>query len=355
VRLDLRSEAGLLKSTLLHRLNLIDVRWGKLIDAEAGRGTFRELWILRWVPELSVALAEALIHGITIDQAAANATIAKAKDASSVAVLTDLVRGALVADLPDAASACIALLQAAAVHASDITDLMQAVVPLIHVLRYGSARKIPEDALRGLIRSLCVEVNAGVRTGSHALDEETAAARTKAMRDYDHVLGLFGDEELGSTWRTELGRVVDDPQVAPAVAGVGLRVLLERKVREARVIAAAFSLHMSGREPQKSGAFLEGFLSGGSEVMLHDDQLLGLIDEWMCILGEEDFVEALPLLRRSFSEFDGVSRRRLVEKIKQDRRTSGTDTRVTTEDNPAFAQALPLLFQILGMGTGGDS
>jgi hypothetical protein len=132
-------------------------------------------------------------------------------------------------------------------------------------------------------------------------------------------------------------------------------VLLESKVREARDIAAAFSLHMSGREPQKSGAFLEGFLSGGSEVMLHDDQLLGLIDEWMCILGEEDFVEALPLLRRSFSEFDGVSRRRLVEKIKQDRRTSGTDTRVTTEDNPAFAQALPLLFQILGMGTGGDS
>jgi hypothetical protein len=79
------------------------------------------------------------------------------------------------------------------------------------------------------------------------------------------------------------------------------------------------------------------------------------VDEWMCILGEEDFVEALPLLRRSFSEFDGVSRRRLVEKIKQDRRTSGTDTRVTTEDNPAFAQALPLLFQILGMGAGGDS
>ena len=34
IKLDLRSDAGLLKSTLLHRLNLINVPWGKLTDAQ---------------------------------------------------------------------------------------------------------------------------------------------------------------------------------------------------------------------------------------------------------------------------------------------------------------------------------
>ena len=55
---DLRSEAGLLKSTLLHRLDLVSVPWGHLIDAQAGRGTFREVWRLAWAPEFSVRLAE---------------------------------------------------------------------------------------------------------------------------------------------------------------------------------------------------------------------------------------------------------------------------------------------------------
>jgi len=57
IKLDLRSEAGLLKSTLLHRLNLINVPWGKLVDAQAGRGTFREVWVIEWEPTYSVSLA----------------------------------------------------------------------------------------------------------------------------------------------------------------------------------------------------------------------------------------------------------------------------------------------------------
>ncbi len=165
LRVDLRTDAGLLKSTLLHRLVLIQVPWGRLTDAGTARGTFREVWTLRWVPELSVALAEALIHGVTIEQAAANWTLERAQASTSVRALADLIRAALFADLPEIAVECIERLQAAAIHASDITDLMTAIVPLVHVLRYGAARKVPEEALRALILALSVEVNAGVRIG----------------------------------------------------------------------------------------------------------------------------------------------------------------------------------------------
>jgi len=348
-RFDLRSEAGLLKSTLLHRLSLIKVPWGKLIDAEAGRGTFREVWTLRWMPELSVALAEALIYGVTIEQAAANATVARAKASDSVATLTELIRSALVADLPGAATECIDLLQAAAIHSSDITDLMLAAVPLVQVLRYGSARELPEDALRSLIRSLCVEVNAGARAGSHGLDEETAEMRVKAMLSYDQSLTLFGEEALIGGWRTELARMEEDDQVAAAVAGLSLRLLHDNRSWDLPRIAASFSRHTGSSEPKRAGAFLEGFLSGGSEVMLQDQPLLLLIDEWMCNLSEEDFVESLPLLRRSMSGFDAVARRRLLERLKEGKREAGGVAASADDENPAFAKALPLLYQILGM------
>jgi hypothetical protein len=348
---DLRTEAGLLKSTLLHRLVLIHVPWGRLVEAEAGRGTFREVWMLRWQPELSVALAEALIHGVTIEQAAGNWILERAQASSSVTELAEMIRGALVADLPDAATQCIERLQAAAIQASDITDLMHAIAPLVRVLRYGTARKLPEEALRALILAMSIEVNSGVRVGSHSLDREAASARVDAMRGYDQALGLFADETLSHTWRHQLALMVEDDQVAAPIAGLSLRRLHDLRAWELQAVAAAFSRHTSGQELQSAGAFLESFLSGGSEIILQDRSLLQLVDAWLCELTEEDFIESLPLLRRSFAGFDAVARRRLMETIaKGPRQESGAAEAQDAGDDGPFAAALPLLYRILGIG-----
>ena len=352
IRLDLRSEAGLLKSTLLHRLQILNVPWGKLLEADAGRGTFREVWRLHWKPELSVSLAEALIHGGTIESAAAHAQQERAERSSSIVELAELVRAALVAELPAAAQACIARLQATAVAASQIDDLMAAVVPLVRVLRYGAARQLPEEELRALIHALSVEVNAGVRLGSHGLDADAAAARVRAMRAYDEALQLFGDASLTDAWRLELGRMVSDDQVAAEVVGLSLRRLHESRVWDLAAISSAFSLHTCGETPQRAGAFLESFLSGSAEVLLQDLPLLRLIDAWLCSLREQDFTDSLPLLCRSFSSFDPVARRRLLEKLAQD---SAMETVSAIASHPApseaFERALPLLLQILGIPT----
>jgi hypothetical protein len=350
IRLDLRSEAGLLKSTLLHRLNLINVPWGTLVEVDGGRGTFREEWRLSWRPEFAIALAEALVFGVTIEEAAGNTALDRAAHATSIGELACLVRAVLVADLESAATAAISRLQEVAVQASDITDLMTAVAPLVAILRYGAARKLPEPALRALVTALAVEVNAGARLGSHQLDEDAARARLAAMRAYDEALGLFGDDALEQTWRRQLALMVDDDQVAPPVAGLALRRLHDLRIWEEGTVAAAFSRHMDGRPPSLAGAFVESFLSGGAEIVLQDRSLLHLVDGWLCGLSEEAFVEALPLLRRSFASFDGQARSRLLAEIGR----GGRDTAALAQvhgnaDNPAFTRALPLLCRILGI------
>jgi hypothetical protein len=351
IKLDLRSEAGLLKSTLLHRLNLINVPWGKLVDAQAGRGTFREVWVIEWEPWYSVSLAEALVHGVTIEQAAANATLKKARETTSITELAGLIQSAFVADLPETAASCIEQLQAAAVSSSDITDLMKGISPLVRVLRYGTARRLPEDALRSLILSISVEINAGVRMGSRGLDEQTAIARISAMEAYDEALRLFGDDALSSSWIEELGKIVGDDQVTPSIAGLSLRRLHDVRAWEEGRVAAAFARHTGSRQPKQSGAFLEGFLRGGSEVLLQDEPLLQLLDEWLCELTETDFTDSLPLLRRSMSGFDTVARRRVLEKVQRGRQQStSAASHLGTQSNPAFEAALPLLYKILGVG-----
>lgn len=358
VRLDLRSEAGLLKSTLLHRLLILNVPWGRLLEAEAGRGTFREVWRLRWHPELSVSLAEALVYGGTIEQAAANAQMDRSSKAASISEQANLIRAALVADLPVAAKACISRLQEMAVDASEVTELMQAVAPLVRVLRYGTARELPEAELRSLIHALSVEVNAGVRLSSHNLDEDAASARVGAMRGYDEALHLFGDATLTDSWRQQLGALVTDDQVAAQVIGLALRRLHDLRVWSLEQVGSAFSLRTRGETLQRAGAFLENFLSGGSEVLLQDQPLLQLLDQWLCDLTDADFVEALPLLRRSFSAYDAVARRRLIERVARGaHERARADTQEGDDPNEAFERALPLLRQILRMDVagGGDS
>jgi hypothetical protein len=351
IRIDLRTEAGLSRSTLLHRLNLIDVPWGILVEADGGRGTFREVWRLSWRPEFSIALAEALVFGVTIEEAASNATLDRAARSSGIADLADLVRAALVADLEGAAEAAISRLQEAAVQASELTDLMKAVWPLVAILRYGTARKLPEEALRALVTALAVEVNAGVRLGSHHLDDDAARAHVAAMRAYDEALGLFGDDALLENWRRQLALMMDDDQVAAPVAGLCLRRLHDLRIWEEATVAATFSRYTVGRPPLLAGGFLESFLSGGAEIVLQDRPLLHLIDAWLCELGEEDFIEALPLLRRSFTSFDGNARKRLIAEIgKGVRETAVLDAAEPEADNRAFGHALPLLLRILGMG-----
>ena len=351
VKLDLRSEAGLLKSTFLHRLNLIGVHWGKLLDAEAGRGTFREIWAVAWTPGMTVALAEALVWGVTIEQAAAGATVERAVGTTAITTLAELVRGALIADLPDAATACIERLQAAAVQVSDVTDLMTALSPLVRIVRYGTARKLPEAELRALILAVASEVNAGARTGSHQLDNEAAAARVAAMRAYDEALGLFGDAALGEEWMRQLALMVDDDQVAAPVAGLALRRLHDAGGWDETAVAAAFSRHIAGETPARAGAFVESFLAGSAEVLIQDGALLSLLDDWLCDLDEDSFVESLPLLRRALSGFESGGRRRLMARLKGGRQTV-THAVAADDENPAFDAALPLLRQILGLSLG---
>jgi hypothetical protein len=351
IRIDLRTDAGLLKSTLLHRLTLMNVGWGRLLEADSGRGTFREVWRLSWKPEFSVALADCLVFGITIEEAASNLVRDRAGRLSDIGALASLVGGALVADLADAATDAIASLQALAVNASDLTDLMRAVAPLASVLRYGTARKLPEGALRALITSLAVEITAGIRIGSHQLDGDVAAARVTAMRSFDEALGLSGDSDLVTCWRQQLRFIVDDDLVAAPVAGFALRRLGDLGLMDGEAVAASFSRHMAAA-PLEAGAFLESFLTGGAEILIQDPAILGLIDIWLSALDETGFMDVLPLLRRAFSGFDRNARQRVLGVLAKGQVERPAATAVAAAhdgDEAAFAAALPLLRRILGL------
>jgi hypothetical protein len=349
---DLRTDTGLLKSELLHRLLLINVPWGRLQDAQAGRGTFRENWIIVWEPELSVKLAEAVRYGTTIEQAAAGAALEAVDKETSLARCAELISLCLNANLPEAAEKLTRKLQALSVNTADIEQLLRAAPPLINILRYGTARKLPREALVELVTGMCVEISAGLGIASRGLSEEASNALLQAARIFDGAIPLLDDEHQLASWHSALASLEADNTAAPLLCGFALRRLYDAGKRNETETATRLSRALSPAVPAlAAGQWLEGFLNQSAQLLIHDGKLFALIDDWLMSVTEESFVELLPVMRRAVGSFDKMERRNLLEKVKNGSRGEAPSSFPTVEVglSPAFQKALPLLKTILGI------
>lgn len=313
--LDLRSESGLARSTLLHRLNALDVPWGELSDAGRSRGTFRENWIVFWEPEYAVRLVENLVHGSTIADAAAGRLSEAMAAEPDLGELAGLVRSAMIADLPQATETGIALLERRAALTSDGLTLLTALPPMADILRYGEARSGTTRHLGDLMPRIVVQAALTFPYAARHLDAEAAGDLRAAILAADGAIQLAQlDAEIGATWHEALGKLFEDDQVTRLVAGTAARLLYEAEKLAAQDAATLLARMLSPGTPiAEAAGFFEGFLEGAGERLIHDQLLREAVDGWLSSLDEDSFVASLPLFRRVFSALDRSERRRLMD------------------------------------------
>lgn len=315
--LDLRSESGLARSTLLHRLTALGVPWGKLTDAGRSRGTFRENWLLCWEPEFAVRLVENLVHGSTIADAASGRLLEAMHAQAELGSLAGLVHDAMVADLPRATATGIALLEAKAALTSDCLGLLAALPPMANILRYGEARAGTTDHLATLMPRLVVQAALALGYAARGLDAEAAGKLRAAILVADDAITLAElDAEVAASWHTALGKVVADHQATRLISGVAARLLYVADRLSAEEAATLLGRMLSpGTVVAEAAGFFEGFFEGMGERLIHDAPLREAVDAWLSALEEEAFIANLPLFRRVFSGLDKSERRRLMDAV----------------------------------------
>ena len=301
-------------------------------------------------------LAEALVHGTTVEQAAGNAAVAAARKAQSLAQLSDLVRGCLLAGLTGAARVTISILQGAAAATSDVPTLVGAIPPLATVLRYGTAREMPVDELRLLVTSLTEAVCSGLVYACRSLQIEEAAALRGKLAALDRAVLIIESEPITAAWRRALKRLANDNDARAILRGFAVRALYDQGELAAAEAGGHLSRALSRAVPPSEAAhWLDGFLGEAGQILLYDTVLVGLIDAWIVGLSEDDFVALLPMLRRAFASFDRSERRRLLDSLRQPVPASAgangqlAAARSAALDTPGFEAALPLLLTILGL------
>lgn len=358
--LDLRRDAQRERSLLLHRLRLLGIDWAVEADAGASKGTFKEAWTLEWQPEFAVRLVEAGLYGTTVASAAEGLVTERARAATDLATLAGLIDQALVADLAAGLDAAVTALAERTAHQHDTLSLLRAVEPLARTHRYGDVRGCDTSVVADVLRTVVVRASAGLRAACAALDDDAAAEMKTAIDAAQRGVTLVAPREpddaavaeAGAPERSaHLGRA-DEPFFGPApghpsasspgaadgmtgawqgalltlaaesgvhglVSGRVNRILLDAEALPIETVSARLSRRLSrGTEPEQAAAWVDGFLEGEALLLLHETELLRLLDEWVASVDDTTFEDLLPLLRRTFSRFQAPERRQIGGRIR---------------------------------------
>ncbi|MEC3916593.1 DUF5682 family protein [Nocardia sp. CDC160] len=349
--LDLRTDGGLARSRLLHRLRLLGIEWGRLTDSQVrNTGTFRETWTLRWRPELAISIVEASRWGTTLRSAAEAKILDIASDSeATVGKVAGALEEALLADLGGATDGLIARLESVAALDHDVTHLMSALPGLLRIVRYGDVRGTDSAALARVADSLLVRSCAGLPGAVTGLDTDSANA-LRAQIDAVHLaLSARDNEWATATWLSVLETLADRDDVNGGIVGRAVRLLCDAERIDSRESGRRLSAALSvGRTAPDKAAWIDGFLGGRGLLLVHDRNLLSLIDAWLCGLDEPQFVATLPLLRRTFGAFESGERQAIGQAVRHGAPTASVQNN-TEYDTARGAVAMRAAAQILGV------
>ncbi|MGW0593372.1 DUF5682 family protein [Streptosporangium sp. NPDC002607] len=320
----------------------------------------------------------------------------------TLAGLTGLVEHCLLADLPEALPHVLDALSARAALDGDVTHLMAALPAMVRAQRYGDVRGTPATGLTAIAWAMLTRICVGLGGAVTGLDDDAArdlirhidavhtavslleavpagpgvfggSRETGAQGDPGASAGSVGldgpagakearssgasggaarpeEESPQGRWLVALRGASGRSDLHGLIEGRLTRILLDAADLDAAEAGRRMSLAMSaGHPPARAASWIEGFLSGGGLLLVHDSRLLGLVDEWLTGLAPETFVDVLPLLRRTFGAFAAPERRSIGSRVRS-LGSGGADRAPDAEefDEERAAAAVRTVLAILG-------
>lgn len=347
--LDLRKEIDLSRSIFLHRLRLLELKWGYPSQV-SGKGTFKEQWRLQWDPAFSIDIIEKGSWGNTVEEAANKFLVNKAAKTKSLLEVAKLIEEALPAELHGAVEVLIRQINNLSAASGDVVELIEAIPPLVNVARYGNVRRTDSELVLQILNSMITRICIGLPNAVIGIDAEAAQNLVGLIHQLDESISLLQQNETAAHWQQTLSAISSGQNAAPVIGGYSTRLLFDYKILEGEALIKVFHFRMSSvNTPDVSASWLEGFLKGSGSILLVDQDLWFLVNQWVDQLDAQTFMQVLPLLRRTFANFTSPERRRLGEKIKTGGASSGI--RVLQDvsiDAERGKKGISIVLQLLG-------
>ncbi len=320
--LDLRKPNPLIASHLLHRLALLNIPWGKPMKGSRYKlGSFKESWKLHWRPDYTIRLIEAAQWGNKVEQAATTFVQKQAETVDKLPALTVLVEKTLDANLPKALPQLIQRMQSLAALTEDVVILMEALPPLVRILKYGNVRGTDAAAVRFVVQEILPRIFVGLPPACLNTDDEATELIFNQIQNTHTALNLLADPVYTEGWLRSLRLVTDLKNCHGKLTGGCTRVLFDKTVLNIAQTSVKMRYALAPmNEPTQSAAWLEGFLYGSGLLLIHHPTLWQVLDEWVSETDMTRLESLLPLLRRTFSTFSKSEKAKLYTLANQQQR-----------------------------------
>jgi hypothetical protein len=235
----------------------------------------------------------------------------------TLAELTAAVERCLLADLPEALERLLSALGAQAAVDADVLHLMDALPALARAQRYGDVRGTDVSALEQVCSALVLRICAGLPQAISSLDDAGATALRRQVDGVHRAIGLLSEataSDLRRRWLEVLGQQIDRPDVNGQLVGRFVRLLFDAELLDDVAVRVHRALS-HGVPAGAKAAWVNGFFADGALLLIHDAVLRELLQDWVGSLDDREFVDVLPLVRRTFGSFSPSERRSIAGRI----------------------------------------
>jgi hypothetical protein len=185
-------------------------------------------------------------------------------------------------------------------------------------------------AIADVAQAVLTRICAGLAPALGGLDDDAARAVQGPLERTHEVVPLLPQGPARDGWYAALELAAQRRDLPPLLAGRIVRLLMDVGVitrgEAADRLHAALSV---GATPAEKARWVEGFTAGGALLLIYDDALLGVLDRWVRSLDDTEFLQVVPLVRRSFGGFSPAERGNL---LRATRSLSGHAARANAPD-----------------------
>ena len=348
-QLDLRKPMDLERSIFFHRLNLLGIKMAHPLRVD-GKGTFKEAWSVYYEPEQTLAVIEKAVWGNALTEAVVAYNTHLSKDITSISDLVDLLEQVIPADLPALVEEMTSRLDTLAASTTDVLEMMKTIPGMVNVVRYGSVRNLDYRKVNDMLNAMMARVLAGGVLVCTNVDEDTAAEIMECLVAVDYAIATANQPELTEMWIELVNKIREGQGSHPLLSGYSTRLLRDKNILGYEETAQTLSYYTSpGNTASDTAFWFEGFLKSSGTILLLDDQLWDLVNSWLASLNDDSFMELLPILRRTFSEYSLPERRKLGEKAKGSSSVKRVSIKSGVFNKEDARKVIPLMEQLLGI------
>lgn len=241
-------------------------------------------------------------------------------------------------------------LDSLAASSTDIASMMGALPALFETLHYGNVRNTDKSMIASIVETIFYRISAGLEHSCHGIAYDEAQQLTSRIRPVHTGLSLLQSTPLQEVWFESLARTVANSHTAGIIHGVCTKILYDSQRLSEQECLAAMSKALSLSGPAEySAQWVEGFFLDGAHLLLYDTAVWSVVQLWLNSLSDETFIELLPMLRRTFEQYEKAEKEKIAQKIVKQQGQHGTQPVPTWRTpNPTRSQgAIIALEQLL--------